>query len=158
MPDCLFVCPLFVTGDSALLQYHLEYHGLPRVAQYLIESDSICESLDTHHCDHRLDELFPLVLVRQILSQYRYRVCFVLSFTGGALVVFQVFRLGLVVQGVHAMATRSALGSVSCGIGLVALPTSISLIVCYRVPLGIYLGSDFLLTGSAGYVNWLAVV
>jgi len=47
IPDCLFVCPLGVTPDAALLQYHLEYHHPPPLGQSLIQSDLIRESLRT---------------------------------------------------------------------------------------------------------------
>ena len=64
--ECLFGRPLFVTDGAALLQYHQEYHCLPCLAQCQIQSDPIWASFGTHHCYHRLDELFPLVLVCQV--------------------------------------------------------------------------------------------
>jgi len=56
------------------------------------------------------------------------------------------------------IAARSAVCSASCRIGFVVFPTSISLIVCHWVLLGVDVHSDFLLRGLADWVNCLAVV
>jgi len=73
-------------------------------------------------------------------------------------VVFRVLWLRLVVYAAHGMAANSAVCSASCCIGFVAFPTSISLIICHRVRLGIHPPSAFQLGGLASCVNWLAVV
>jgi len=147
-----------VTGNAGLLEYHLEQHCLPPLTQSLIQSDPIGESLPTDYCYHGLVRLFLLVLVCQVPSHYGYRACSVTSFSWDTWVVLRVGRSGLVVYNPDVMAVRLALCSAGCWLGFVAFPTTISLIVCHWVELGVYILSHFSLGGLAGSMAGVAVV
>jgi len=57
-----------MTTEAALLQWNLECHPLPCLAQCTIQSDLIRDSLRSHDSHYRLDELFALAAVRQVPS------------------------------------------------------------------------------------------
>ena len=112
---------LFVTADTALVQYYQEYHCPLRQAQYTIRFHLIHVSFGTHRCYRHLGEWFPGPLVRLIQCQVHFMPWSVLCSSAGALVVFLVPVLPPVVKDLDVVTVRS---TYTCGVAVLVLPRS----------------------------------